>query len=92
MTETAKYLLKYAYDNFLKTGEYEYKILPQSTDNFVQLVHAAHSLQNDEYIEVLSNTLNRTVFTLDTNISCLNDFILWYKITDSGLDFIKSNL
>nr|DAN97735.1 MAG TPA: hypothetical protein [Caudoviricetes sp.] len=91
MSKYQKMLLKYAYDNYLKTSKLECKFLPQNGDMLMHSLTAAELLQNDDYIEVYSDNLYQNTLNIVKNTIISDDIIIWFKLTQKGLDFARTN-
>lgn len=91
MSKSEKMLLKSAYDNYLKTSELEYKFLPTNGDMLLSALSGAESLQNAGYIEVYSDNLYKDTLYLVKDTTILDDIVIWFRLTYSGLTFAREN-
>lgn len=91
MSESEKMLLKYAYNNYLKNNDLECSFLLKDGNTLLHAISAAKSLQESGYIEVYSDNLSKSTFTLAKNSAISNDMIIRFSLTHSGLEFVRTN-
>lgn len=80
-------LLRLAYENYLKTGNIYYELLPRGGDELMYFTDAAESLSELGYILPLSENIGAS--SIDVTPSNL---VISYELTNLGLRYIKENL
>lgn len=89
MSEYADSLLKLAYDNYLKTSSKNFQFVPPNSEHFVLSLNATEDLQENGYINMLSDILQSDSFILVEQTRITDACLFWFELTGKGLDYCR---
>lgn len=92
MTNFAEKLLTLSFQNYTETRTREFRFTPPDSDLLNQGLCAVEELQENDYIQMLSDNLDSDTLTLVEGGIITNDIVLWFEITGKGLEYCQSHL